>query len=101
MRNYVVVVIAMALVTFIPRMLPMVLLKDVKLPSFATRFLKLIPFAALGALIFPGILTSTGDTNSAIAGGLVALVLAGLRMNLILVVFGSIGGVFIWQTLFG
>ncbi|NLK73153.1 MAG: AzlD domain-containing protein, partial [Clostridiales bacterium] len=60
----------MLLVTYIPRMLPLVLLRDIKLHPFLDRFLKFIPPAVLGALIFPGILTSTGNLASAIAGGI-------------------------------
>lgn len=89
-------VIFLALVTYIPRMLPMVLLKDMNLPLRLRTFLELIPIAALTALIFPGILYATGDVQSALAGTVVAVLLAFLNANLMLVVFGSILGVFLW-----
>ncbi len=89
-------VLLLALVTYIPRMLPMVLLKDIHLPPRMRAFLELIPIAALTALIFPSILYATGDYKSALAGAAVAIILAFLKANLMLVVFGSILGVFLW-----
>lgn len=89
-------VIGMGLVTYIPRMLPMVLLQDIKLSPFLNRFLQFIPYAAIGALIFPGILTSTSSTDSAVFGGLIAAMLAYFRLNLMLVVLGGITAVYLW-----
>ncbi|NLK73454.1 MAG: AzlD domain-containing protein, partial [Clostridiales bacterium] len=85
--------------TYIPRMLPLVLLRDIKLPPFLDRFLQFIPPAVLGALIFPGILTSTGNLASAIAGGIAALILALLNLNLTLVVIGGILSALLYQIL--
>ncbi|MGE4588463.1 MAG: AzlD domain-containing protein [Acidaminococcaceae bacterium] len=95
-------VIAMALVTYIPRMLPMVLLQNVKLPVYVKAFMKLIPYAALGALIFPGALTSAGPEhlNAAIIGCSLAILLAWFGTNLILVVAGGIAGSFIINFFF-
>lgn len=94
------IVAGMAVVTYLPRMAPMVLLKDMKLPGFLKSFFEFIPFAALGALIFPGILTSTGDTGSAVVGCLVSIILALFRLNVMIVVLGGILGVFLTQILF-
>lgn len=93
-------VLSMAVVTYLPRMAPMVLLKNIKLPGFIKTFLEFIPYAALGALIVPGILTSTGDIKSALAGTVVSTVLALFRMNTMFVVLGGVLGVFITQTFF-
>lgn len=94
------VVVMMAAVTYLPRMIPLVLLGEVKLPPFFKSFLRNIPFAVLGALIFPGIITSTGKPLSALVGGLAAVILAFFRLNLIIVVFGGIGAVFLCEILF-
>ena len=95
--NIVYLIVAMALVTYIPRMLPLILLQNVQLPAYIRRFMGFIPYAALGALIFPGVITSagTGGIESAIAGALLALVLAWFEFNLILVVLGGIAGTFL------
>lgn len=92
--------IGMTVVTYLPRMAPMVLLRDIKLPAFIKTFLEFIPFAALGALIVPGIFTSTGDIKSAFAGTVISVVLAFFRLNTMFVVLGGILGVFLTQTLF-
>lgn len=86
----IVIVIFMALVTYIPRLIPMVFLNNKQLSPFWKRFLYFIPFAALSALIFPDILYSTGDMNSAIIGGIISVVLSFLDLNVVFVVFGGI-----------
>ncbi|SHJ08304.1 Branched-chain amino acid transport protein [Geosporobacter subterraneus DSM 17957] len=99
MKQLVLLILGMGFVTYSSRMLSMVLLQEVSLHPFLQRFLRFIPYAALGALIFPGVLTSTSSLSSAAAGGLVAAGLAYFRFNLIIVVFGSISTVFLWQLL--
>jgi len=98
--NLISLVLAMAVVTYIPRMLPLVLLKNISLPGYINRFMQFIPYAALGALIFPGVLNSTGTLQSAIAGCIIAILLAWFETNLIVVVIGGIAGVFIMNVLF-
>ncbi|MCD5406626.1 MAG: AzlD domain-containing protein [Desulfotomaculum sp.] len=93
------IVLAMALVTYIPRLLPLVFLNNIYLPPFVNSFLQFIPFAALGALVFPGILYSTGNIASAIAGSIIAIVLAYLNLNIVIVVIGGILGVVVWEIL--
>ncbi|GAB6098221.1 AzlD domain-containing protein [Halanaerocella petrolearia] len=92
-------IIGMAVVTYIPRMFPLVLLQKIKLPSFIKQILEFIPYAALGALIFPGILSSTGTVQSAMLGGMVAIILAFYRFNLLLIVLSSILGVYLEKVL--
>lgn len=100
MDRLLLIVIGMAVVTYFPRMAPMVLLKDIKLPHFLKTFFQFIPYAALGALIIPGIFTSTGDLKSAVVGTIVSVSLALFRLNVMFVVLGGILGVFLTQTLF-
>ena len=99
--NLIYLVIAMALATYIPRMLPMVLLQNVKLPAYVKAFMKLIPYAALGALIFPGALTSAGPEHlgAAVLGCSLSILLAWFGTNLILVVAGGIAGSFLVNLL--
>lgn len=94
-----ILVILMGLVTYLPRMLPLVFMKDMRLPPFWSALLRFVPYAALGALIFPGILSSTGNPWSALAGGTLALTLAFFRMNIMVVVLGGIIGVYLWGML--
>ncbi|HYE12332.1 MAG TPA: AzlD domain-containing protein [Patescibacteria group bacterium] len=97
MLKYILLIIAMGLVTYIPRMLPMVLLNGVKLPARLKTFLGYIPFAALGALIFPGILSSTGDTASAACGFIAAIALSLAKLNVMFVIAGGIAAVYLYQ----
>lgn len=100
MESIVILIIGMGLVTYIPRMLPLVFLKDLRLPARLKRFFDFIPFAILGALIFPGILYSTDSSGSAIFGGIVAVIVAFFRVNLVFVVISGILGAYIWSLFF-
>ncbi len=88
-------VLLMALVTYLPRLIPMTLLRGRKLSLGLQNFLKCVPFAVLGALIFPEILYSTTSVSSAAVGLAVALALSLMRLNVVLVVLGSILAVFL------
>jgi branched-subunit amino acid transport protein len=96
---YVLLVLGMGLVTYMPRLLPIVALRNMRMPRFAMRFLRFIPFAALGALIFPGILQSAGSGKevAAAAGFVVCILLAYYKANIIIVVIGGIATVLAWQ----
>lgn len=83
-------VAGMGLVTYLPRLLPLLFTSERKYPPKVRQFLAYLPFAILGALIFPGILSSTGDATSALCGLVVAILLAWRRAHLILVVGGAI-----------
>lgn len=81
----------MAAVTYLPRLLPLVLLQNLKLSPALIRFMKFIPYAALAALIFPGVLNSTGTRQeAALAGTMVSVLLAYFELNLLIVVIGGI-----------
>jgi branched-subunit amino acid transport protein len=83
-------IIGMGLVTYIPRMLPFVLFKGKELPSFLQGVLKNVPYATLGALIFPGILFIQKDIWYGAMGAAAAFIAAFLGANVIFVVLGSI-----------
>lgn len=90
-------VFSMGAVTYLPRMMPLFLLHEKKLPKHVNSFMQFIPFAALGALIFPGVLFSTGSVVSALAGAAVALLLAFFNINVMLIVLGGIAGTFLTE----
>ena len=78
---YALVLLGMVLGTYLPRMLPLLLSTDRPLPIWLDRWLKLVPYAALGALILPGILTVDPQRPwVGIVGGLVAA-LATWKLN--------------------
>lgn len=52
-HNFILLVLAMGIVTYLPRMLPLVLLSRRQLPAWFAEWLELIPVAILSALIAP------------------------------------------------
>lgn len=90
-------VLLMALVTYIPRSLPMTFFKKRLTSRFIRSFLYYVPYSALGAMTFPAILYSTGDLPSALFGMAVALVLAFFEKGLLVVALGAIAAVFLGQ----
>lgn len=92
-------VLLMALVTYIPRALPMTFFKKRLTSRFIRSFLYYVPYAALGAMTFPAILYSTGDLTSALFGMVVALVLAFYEKGLLIVALSAIAAVFLSQIL--
>jgi branched-subunit amino acid transport protein len=92
MNNAVIcMIIGMAVVTYIPRMLPFIVFKGQELPPFLQGVLKNVPFAVLGALIFPSILLiQEGNLLFGLVGTAAAFLLAFLGANVIVVVIGAI-----------
>ncbi|HEX6594457.1 MAG TPA: AzlD domain-containing protein [Bacillota bacterium] len=90
------VIIGMSLVTMIPRVIPAFIIEKLQFRNWVNRWLTAIPFAALGALVFPGILSVHDDyPHYGLIGGVVAIALAYIGFNVILVVIGAIATVFI------
>ena len=71
-----VVIIGCALVTFIPRLIPALFIDKLDFSPKVEKFLNLIPYTALAALICPGVLTV--DPNMWYIGLIGAVVAAGL-----------------------
>lgn len=90
MTKYMLLAVLMMLVTAPSRILPIFFLGDRKLPSFVEEFLGYIPYAALGALVFPDVLTATGDIKSSAAGAVVAFTLGWLGRGPLVVLLGGI-----------
>ncbi len=90
----------MGLVTFIPRMLPFVLFKGKQLPPFLQGVLRNVPYATLGALIFPGILLIQDDIWYGLLGAGAAFIIAWFGANVIVVVLGSIAVLTVYSYFF-
>lgn len=95
------VIIGMALVTYLPRLLPALFLDRFKFPGWFKKWLQSIPYAALGALIFPGVLLVEKDQPwLGLAGGVMAFFLSLLNLHITLVMAGSILVVILLQYFF-
>ena len=91
-------IIGMALVTYLPRVLPAIFQDRFQFPDWFQKWLKSIPYAALGALIFPGVLLVDKDQPLVgLLGGLTALALSLLNLHVTLVMAGSICAVLLFQ----
>ena len=87
--------LVMAIITYLRRAIPLVLVKHKIKNKFFNSFLYYIPYTVLAAMTIPAIFTATGNLISAIAGLAVAIVLAYQRKCLIVVAVGACAAVFI------
>ena len=80
---------AMALTTYLIRLLHMTLFRRPIKSRFLKSFLRYVPYACLSAMTFPGILTSTGSMISGAAALVTAIFLAYRGKSLIVVAISS------------
>ena len=92
-------IFAMALTTYLIRMLPLTLLRRPIRSRFVRSFLYYVPYACLTAMTFPAILSSTQSILSGIAALIVAIWLAYQRKPLILVSVASSAAVLVTEFL--
>ena len=85
-------ILGMTLVTYIPRMLPAVLLEKLHFGPKLEKFLQLIPYTAMAALVFPGVLTlDASRPYIGLTGGAAAGLLAWRKLPVIVCVLAAIG----------
>ncbi len=89
----------MAIVTYLVRMLPMVIFRNKIKNRFIRSFLYYMPYAVLAAMTFPAVFWSTDSIPSAIAGVAVALVLAFFEKGLVTVAVSACVAVFITEVI--
>lgn len=84
-------ILGMTAVTLIPRVIPAFFVGKIKINRKIEKFLQLIPYTAMSALIFPGILSvDSSRFYVGLAGGAVAALLAWFKMPLIVSVIAAI-----------
>lgn len=86
----------MMLVTYLPRMLPLVVLSKINIPPLILRWLKFIPVAVLSALLGPEILMGSGGVdfswnNIFLLAALPSFLVAYKTKNLFYTVFMGMG----------
>ena len=92
-------VLIMAVVAYLPRMLPLAIFKKKIKSRFIRSFLAYVPYAVLAAMTFPEILYSTSNMLSAAAGLLVALILSYFGRGLLTVALSSTAAVFVVEQI--
>ncbi len=89
--EYLLLVFGMTLVTYLPRMLPSIIIDKMRFGAGMEKFLRLIPFTAIASLIFPGVFFVDGaNPFIGIAGALVAGLLAWRRFPVMVCVLAAI-----------
>ena len=89
--DIILMILGMAAVTYIPRALPAVIIDKLHFGTKVEKFLKLIPYTAMSALVFPGVFAvdasrpEIGLVVCAVAG-----VLAWLKMPVMVCVVAAI-----------
>lgn len=87
--EYLPYLIVMAGVTYLIRMLPLTVFRKEIRSRFVRSFLHYVPYAVLGAMTFPDVLESTGRLWTALAGLIVAMVMAWRGRSLLTVAIGA------------
>ena len=98
MKRAVICIFLMALVTYVPRVLPLTVFRKQIRSRYIRSFLD-TPYAVLGAMTFPDVVTSTGNLVSALAGTATAFVLSYYRKGLVTVACSAIAVVYIVELL--
>lgn len=78
-------VFVMAVMTYLPRMLPLTFFKKEIHSRFIRSLLYYVPYAVLSALTFPSILYATGHMGSVLVGGLAGIYFAYRQKGLVFV----------------
>lgn len=89
----------MALMTYAIRVSPMVIFRKKIEDNRIKSFLFYIPYTVLAAMTFPAIFSSTQSQTGAIAGCIVAVLLAYFKKGLLVVALGAAATVFLVSTL--
>ncbi len=87
-------ILIMAIVTYIPRAIPISFMKHEIKNKYVKSFLFYVPYAVIAALIFPSILYVTDNMIIASIGAFIALVLSFFRQKLIVVALVSVVSVY-------
>ena len=95
-RNALLLFLGMTAVTYFPRALPVLFLGRFRLGKRAEKFLKLIPYTAMTALVFPGVFTmDPARPWLGLVGAGAAALLAWRRRPMILCVLVGVAVVFL------
>ena len=98
-NNIVLAIAVMALVTYLIRVTPLVLIRREIKNRFVRSFLHYVPYVTLSVMTFPAILSATAVVWSALAALAVAVVLSLLRCKLPVVALAACVTVFLVECL--
>lgn len=91
MKSYLTLIIGMTMVTYLPRLIPLVLLNNKKINEKVKQFLLYIPYTSLSILIIRGVITATEGMKIATIMGIgIAAIISYIKGNLVLSVLAGI-----------
>ena len=96
--KFLLLLFAMAGVTYLIRALPLLFIKRQIRSPFVRSFLYYVPYSVLTVMTFPAVFYSTGHTISAVIGTLTALVLAYFKKPLLPVALAACAAVFVSEV---
>ena len=99
-KYLVIALVTMALATYLPRVLPLAVIKSKITNRFLQSFLLYMPYGVLSAMIFPAILYSTSSMISAAIATAVALVLSYRKKGLLTVAICAVLVVLVTEYFF-
>ncbi|HIT05101.1 MAG TPA: AzlD domain-containing protein [Candidatus Scybalocola faecipullorum] len=99
MTRVLICVLLMALVTYLPRVLPVTIFRKKIKSKYIRSFLDYTPYAVLGALTFPDVFYATGHGISAATGAAVAILLGCFNRSLVEVAVAAIVVVYIVEMI--
>ena len=97
--NIYVYIAAMAITTYLIRMLPLTIFRKPIKSRFLRSFLYYVPYACLTARTFPSFLSGAGSLAAGIAALIVAVVLSYMEKSLIVVALSSSAAVLAVQLI--
>ena len=97
--NIYIYIAAMAITTYLIRILPMTLFRKPIKSRFIRSFLHYVPYACLTSMAFPSVLTSAGSLAAAICALAVAITLSWRGKSLVVVALSSSAVVYIVNLL--
>ena len=98
-KRILIAIAIMALVTYLPRMLPLAIFKKKIENKFIRSFLAYVPYAVLASMTIPDIFTSTSSVVSAVAGTVVAVILSYFGRGLLTVALSATATVFVVEQI--
>ena len=101
MNSIIVLILGMMFVTYIPRLLPFIIVTNNNTHPYIRRFLSFMPYAMFGALIIPGVFNAiVNSVWISIIAFLVACIVAYIKQGVIWPVLSSIGTAMILMVVF-
>lgn len=89
--NIILVLLITALITYLTRLLPVILMDRIAIPRKVSHYLRMMPLAALGALLIPGAAEAVGgNVFAGLSGVLAAGVISYFKPGILLPVVASV-----------